>query len=100
MPQREPVFHAIPGKRAAAHALNVMRAEPRDLSGILHARMKLIAIGITIESLTVIEGVRADSARPIISQLRQIVKYPGFSDCRMKYAMRVPRPVFRTAKPK
>jgi hypothetical protein len=100
MPHREPVFHAMPGRRAAAHALKAMSADPRDLSGIPHARMKLITIGITIESLTVMEGVSADNARPIINHPRQMVRYPGRSVCKTKYAMRVPSPVFRIANPK
>jgi hypothetical protein len=74
IPQREPVCHPMPGKMVAAHAVRQIRAEPRERSGILQASIKLRAIGMTIDNRTVIEGVRAESINPIISQLTQILR--------------------------
>ncbi len=74
MPQREPVCQPMPGKRAAAHAVRQIRAEPRERSGILQASIKLTAMGMTIEKRTVMEGVRADKIIPIINQLTQMVR--------------------------
>jgi len=72
-PQSDPVSHPVPGRTAVPHATRQIRAEPRDLSASLQASTRFMAIGITTERRTVIDGVNADMTSPIMNQLTIIV---------------------------
>ena len=74
IPHKEPVCQPIPGRSAVPQAVKQIRAEPLDRSSSLQASTRLMAMGITMAILTVMDGVRAERASPIMNQLIQMVR--------------------------
>ena len=73
-PHKDPVSHPVPGRTAPPQAARQMRAEPRDLSFNPHPSTRFMAMGITTERRTVIDGVSAERTSPMMNQDRTMVK--------------------------
>jgi len=99
-PASNPDINPDPGTSAIANAVSIISELPFEPFSSLHSSQHCTAMGITIATRTVIEGVKRLSARLISVQAKTNDTYDGLDSLIIPKAIRLPNPVFCNVNPK